>query len=185
MSPNTDRPIRIGGCAGGITDHHDVLPRMAACERENVDVIFGDWMSEYNMTTRGVEKTNDSSALGYEKVFLESIEPALEHLARNRIKLAANAGASGTELLAKHVSEMIAKQGLDLTVAWISGDEISIEDLKRVQQGGDKLQRLTNDKDFSTWGYEGIYAQCYLGGRGIARAWAEGADIVLTGRVRN
>lgn len=181
MPSKEPRAVRVGGCSGGITDHHDVLARMA--ENEDVDVIFGDWMSEYNMTTRGVEKINDANAVGYEKVFIESLEPALEHLARKKIKLAANAGASGTERLAKDVKAMIAKKGLDLKVAWISGDEISIDELKRVQQGGDKLQRLTNDKDFSSWGYEAIYAQCYLGGRGIAKAWAEGADLVLTGRV--
>ncbi|KAK3711662.1 hypothetical protein LTR37_009438 [Vermiconidia calcicola] len=152
-------------------------------ETEEVDVIFGDWMSEYNMTTRGVEKMQDPNALGYEPVFLQSLEPALEHLAAKKIKLAANAGASGTELLAKHVQEMIEKKGLDLKVAWISGDEISIEKLKRIQQQGDKLQRLTTDQDLSTWEFEPVYAQCYLGGRGIARAWTEGADIVLTGRV--
>ncbi|KIX95511.1 uncharacterized protein Z520_08631 [Fonsecaea multimorphosa CBS 102226] len=175
------RAVRIGGCEGGITDHHGVLARMA--QNEDVDVIFGDWMSEYNMTTRGVEKVQDPTAPGYEAVFLQSLEPALEHLAAKKIKLAANAGASGTELLTKHVREIIARKGLDLKVAWVSGDEIPIEDLKNLHTKGDKLQRLTTDKDFSTWEFDPIYAQCYLGGRGIAKAWAEGADIVLTGRV--
>ena len=181
MQNGTYGPVHIGGCEGGITDQHGVLARMA--EREEVDVIFGDWMSEYNMTTRGVEKLQDPNAPGYETVFLSSLEPALKHLAAKRIKLAANAGASGTELLATHVKEMIAKQGLDLKVAWVSGDEISIEDIKRIQNQGDKLQRLTTDEDFCTWEFDAMYAQCYLGGRGIARAWSEGADIVLTGRV--
>lgn len=150
---------------------------------EDVDLIFGDWMSEYNMTTRAVEKMQDKNAPGYETVFLESIEPALEHLAANGIKLAANAGASGTELLAKHVEAMIEKKGLKLKVAWVSGDELSVDDLKRAQEKGEKLQRLTTDKDFSTWEFDPIYAQCYLGSLGIAKALQEGADIIITGRV--
>ena len=181
MPSANHRPVRIGGCEGGITDHHGVLARMA--ENEEVDVIFGDWMSEYNMTTRGVEKMQDQNAPGYEVVFMESLEPALEHLAAKNVKLAANAGASGTELLAKHVRELIEKKGLDLKVAWVSGDEVSVEEIKRIQKDGDKLQRLTTDKDLSTWEFEPIYAQCYLGGQGIAKAWNEGADIVICGRV--
>ncbi|KAK6387321.1 hypothetical protein LTS17_000588 [Exophiala oligosperma] len=176
-----NRAVRIGGCEGGITDHHGVLARMA--KNEEVDVIFGDWMSEYNMTTRGMEKLQDSSSLGYETVFLESLEPALEHLAAKKIKLAANAGASGTELLAEHVEKMISQKGLNLKVAWVSGDEISVERIKHLQQKGERFERLTTDKDLSTWEFDPLYAQCYLGGKGIAKAWAEGADVVLTGRV--
>lgn len=176
-----NRAVRIGGCEGGITDHHGVLARMA--KNEEVDIIFGDWMSEYNMTTRGMEKVQDSKSPGYETVFLESLEPALEHLAAKKIKLAANAGASGTELLAEHVKNIIAQKRLDLKVAWVSGDEISVEEIKGLQQKGERFQRLTTDKDLSTWEFDPLYAQCYLGGKGIAKAWAEGADIVLTGRV--
>lgn len=33
------------------------------------------------------------------------------------------------------------------------------------------------------WGFEPVYAQCYLGGWGIAEAFKQGADIVLCGRV--
>jgi hypothetical protein len=33
------------------------------------------------------------------------------------------------------------------------------------------------------WSYTPIYAQCYLGGAGIAEALQQGADIVICGRV--
>ncbi|KAF2098004.1 DUF1446-domain-containing protein [Rhizodiscina lignyota] len=180
MPSVADRAVRIGGCEGGITDRHGVLARMA--KNEDVDVIFGDWMSEYNMTTRGAGKLKDKDAANYEEVFLESLEPALEDIAARKLKIAANAGASSTELLATHVSQMIKAKGLDLKVAWLEGDEVSIEQLKALQKKGDGVQSLTTDRDLSSWDFEPIYAQCYLGGKGIAKAWSEGADIVITGR---
>jgi hypothetical protein len=180
MPSIANRPVRVGGCQGGITDRHHILAQMA--KNEDVDVIFGDWMSEYNMSNRGAAKLEGSDA-AYEATFLESLEPALEHLAAKKIKVAANAGASDTGLLAEHVREMIKKKGLDLIVAHISGDEVDIEDLKRMQTKGDKLQRLTSDANLDSWEFEPLYAQCYLGSVGIAEAWSKGADIVLAGRV--
>jgi hypothetical protein len=181
MPSIADRPVRIGGSSGAVTDRHEVLARMA--KNEDVDVIHGDWMSEYNMTKRGGDKKQGINTAAFEPTFLESLEPALEHLAAKKIKFACNAGVSDTGLLAEHVRSMTKAKGLDLTVAWVEGDVVNLEDLKKLQGKGDKLQRLTTDADFDSWEYEPIYAQCYLGAFGIAEAWSQGADIVLAGRV--
>lgn len=180
------RPVRIGGSSGAVTDRHDVLERMA--KNEDLDVIHGDWMSEYNMTKRGAEKFRAKGSPlqlmeSFEPTFIESLGPALKHLAQKKIKFACNAGASDAKLLAEYVRSMIKEQGLDLSVAWVEGDEVSLDTLAEQRRGGNGLESLTTDKPISDWGFEPIYAQCYLGSFGIAKAWEMGADIVLCGRV--
>ena len=54
MPSVTKHSVRICCSSGAVTDRHRALKRIAA--NEDVDVINGDWMSEYNMTKRGAEK---------------------------------------------------------------------------------------------------------------------------------
>lgn len=55
-----------------------------------------------------------------------------------------------------------------------------------VQKGlesGSEFRNVYTGERLADWSFEPIYAQCYLGGLGIAAAFANGADIVLCGRV--
>lgn len=185
MPSSLKRSVRIGGSSGAMTDRHHALERIA--KNENVDVIHGDWMSEYNMSKRGADKhlakLSAAPTGAFEPTFIESLRPALKHLAAKRIKFACNAGASDPALLAAFVRGMIKDQGLKLKVAWVEGDEVSLEMLQEQQKIGNGLEALTTDKPLADWDFEPIYAQCYLGAFGIAAAWSAGADIVLCGRV--
>ena len=98
------------------------------------------------------------------------------------IKVAVNAGASDTQLLAAQVKEVVRQEGLDLKVAYVEGDEVT-DTVNRLIKQGEKFTRLMNGEDLKDWGYTPIYAQCYLGGAGIAEALRAGADIVICGRV--
>jgi hypothetical protein len=82
-----------------------------------VDVIIGDWMSEYNMTTRAANKSSSTAAAAageaqYEPTFLEALEPAIEDIAKHGTKVAVNAGASDTKLLHRVVTELVRGKGL-------------------------------------------------------------------------
>lgn len=154
----------------------------ANCAHDPVDVIMGDWMSEANMTSRAALKT-DNGGEAYEPTFIESLEPALPHIAKHHIKIAVNAGASDTALLHKVVTEMVKAQGLSLKVAWISGDEVLPAVQKAQREGNSTFENICTGEKLDAWKFEPIYAQAYLGGLGIAAAFAEGADIVVCGRV--
>ena len=116
---------------------------------------------------------------------MEALEPALADLAKYNIKVAVNAGASDTEGLSKVVREMIRAKGLDekLKVAWISGDEILPIIQSSIQNGASTFTNIYTGENLSSWDFEPIYAQAYLGGLGIAAAFTEGANIVICGRV--
>lgn len=114
--------------------------------------------------------------------FMDCFEPAIEHLARRKIKLAVNAGGSDTEILAKLCVKAIEKAGVDLKVAWISGDEVTGA-VKALIQKGEGFKSLMHGRSLDEWGLEPTVGQCYLGGLGIAKALSAGADIVICGRV--
>lgn len=114
--------------------------------------------------------------------FLDCFEPAIDSLARRGVKLAVNAGASDTEVLAKLVQQKVKERGYDLKVAWIEGDE-QTDNVRELIKLGETFESLMHGRKIQDWEQEIICAQCYLGGLGIAEALRQGADIVIAGRV--
>lgn len=152
-------------------------------------------MSEANMTTAAARKLNsdksDSSTVNlwdptgpaFESSFLDALSPALDDLARYGIKVAVNAGASDTEAMYNIVCEMIKKKGLKIPVAWISGDQVMPAVQQSLKDGTSTFKNIYTGETLSSWEFEPIGAQAYLGGLGIAEAFSQGAQIVICGRV--
>ncbi|CAK3991438.1 probable DUF1446 domain [Lecanosticta acicola] len=201
MAADSTRPIRIAGASGSVSDRRHALATFAANHPDDpVDVIIGDWMSEANMTARGIMKSESSKASpnstvstydlahtsvseAYEPTFLEALEPALPDIAKHGIKVAVNAGASDTQRLHAAVTKMCKAKNLDLKVAWVSGDEVFPAVQKARAEKRSKFENLSTGEVLDDWKFEPVYAQAYLGGLGIAEAFARGADIVVCGRV--
>ena len=147
-----------------------------------IDVVYGDWLSEVGMTSRAVMKVENGGD-AYEPTFIEALEPALPHIAKHGIKVAVNAGASDTALLHQVVTSMVKAKGLDLKVAWVSGDEVLPAIQKAQREGRSAFTNICTGELLDDWKFEPVYAQAYLGGLGIAAAFDKGADIVVCGRV--
>lgn len=119
----------------------------------------------------------------YAETFISCFEPAIPNLVKNGAKLAVNAGASDTELLAEVVVDLLNKHGAGhLKVAWIEGDDVTNQ-VNSLIKTGEKFESLMHGKKLEEWGMEPICAQAYLGGLCIAEALRGGADIVIAGRV--
>ncbi len=72
------RPIRIAGCSGAATDRRLAMAELAAnAPNDPIDVIIGDWMSEFNMTARAGSITDSPDVPAYEPTFLEALAPAI------------------------------------------------------------------------------------------------------------
>jgi hypothetical protein len=163
-----------------------------------VDAITGDWLSEMTMTLHGAGKVKAAAAATqstmqlpleermktamYAGTFLQSFEPAIPYLVRNKTKLAVNAGASDTELLADVCQKMVTDAGYDLKIAWVEGDDVT-DSVNQLIQKGEKFESLMHGKTVEEWGMEPLCAQAYMGGLGIAEALRNGADVVICGRV--
>ena len=192
--PEAKRPVRVAGASGGFSDRVHAISRLA--KNEDVDVIVGDWLSELTMTIHGTGKVRNQERFAgrelsweeqvqnamFAENFMDCFEPAIDDLARRGIKLAVNAGASDTEILAKIVQQTVKDRGVDLKVAWVEGDDVTGA-VKAMMEKGEEFRSLMHNKSVKEWGLDPVCAQCYLGGLGIARAFEEGADIVICGRV--
>ncbi|KAJ5605406.1 hypothetical protein N7510_008187 [Penicillium lagena] len=180
------RPIRIAGASGSASDRRHAIADFAQHHpTDPVDVIIADFMSEFNMATaagRRVDQAPDA-APAYDLSFLEALAPALNDLATHGIKLAVNAGVTDTEGLYHAVTRLVQSKGLDLKVAWVSGDEVLPAVQEALSSGQSEFRNVYTGERLADWAFQPIYAQCYLGGLGIAAALADGADIVLCGRV--
>jgi hypothetical protein len=194
MAPLSDRGVRIGGASGGFSDRVIAIERLA--KNAECDVIVGDWLSEMTMTIHGAGKVRNIQKAGsqlesleesaknamFAENFIDCFKPAIPYLAQNKLKLAVNAGASDSEILAKLVKKMCEDAGHPLNVAWIEGDDVT-EEVNKLIAKGEKFESLMHGKNLEEWGFDPICAQAYLGGLGIAEALRQGADIVICGRV--
>ena len=78
---------------------------------------------------------------------------------------------------------MIQEKGLKLSVAYVSGDEVLPAVLRAQEEGKSRFENICTGEVLDEWKFEPIYAQAYLGGLGIAKAFESGADVVVCGRV--
>lgn len=211
MSPvsSVKRPVRIGGASGGFSDRVFAITQLA--KNPDIDVIMGDWLSEMTMTIHGAGKVENKkkaaagkgiNTLGvtgtghhaawnvdesvanamFAENFIDCFRPAIPYLAKNGTKLAVNAGASDTEILAKYVKKMCDDAGYPMKVAWVEGDDVT-EAVEKLIKKGEKFESLMHGKALADLGLDPICAQAYVGGLGIAEALRQGADIVICGRV--
>jgi hypothetical protein len=146
-----------------------------------------DWMSECTMSWHGAAKhdvlksgNTDSERIGlFDPSFMATLTPALPILQEKGTKLAVNAGASDTEMLAKLVEKTVKEKGLTLRVAWIQGDDV-MDTVNKMLKNGEKFENICFGGELKDWGFEPVAAQCYLGGAGIAEAFRQGAGTCCT-----
>jgi Acyclic terpene utilisation family protein AtuA len=173
------RPIRVGNCSGFYGDRASAMADMARAG--GIDVLTGDYLAEVTMLILGKARAKDSTK-GYAATFLQHLDAALEHLVANGIRLVVNAGGLSPAGLADATRALVAGRGYDLRVSYIYGDDV-FSRLDELQQTGHSLPHLKSGEPLSSWPHQPLTANAYLGGFGIARALANGADIVITGRV--
>lgn len=141
-------------------------------------------MSEGNMTVLN-SKREKATEVAYELGFLEALSPALSNIAKYGIKVAVNAGASDTRGLCEAVRKMVRDRSLEgkVKVAWIEGDDVL--DVVKEQIAKENFENICTGESLGEWAFKDdiIGAQGYLGGLGIAKAFEDGADIVVAGRV--
>jgi hypothetical protein len=153
--------FRIGNCSGFYGDRLSAMREML--EGGPLDVLTGDYLAELTMLILGRDRMKDPS-LGYAKTFVRQAEECLGIALEKGVRLVANAGGLNPAGLATRVREVAAGLGLSVSVAHVEGDDLMP---RAASLGlGDALT-----------------ANAYLGGFGIAAALADGADVVVTGRV--
>ncbi len=149
----------VANCSGFYGDRLSAMREML--DGGPVDVITGDYLAELTMLILGKDQLRDPS-LGYARTFVTQIEQCLGG-ALSGVRIVSNAGSLNPIGLAERIREAAAGLGLSPTIGVVDGDDLA---------------------PAGELGFEGaLTANAYLGGFGIARALAVGADVVVTGRV--
>lgn len=178
MTALAGRPdvLRIGNCSGFFGDRTHAAREMV--EGGPLDVLTGDWLAELTMYI--LHKTRERTG-GYARTFLRELEEVLPTCIERDITVVSNAGGLHPEALAAAVGELARRQGLDVHVASVSGDDIT-PDLAALQAQGEKFVNLDTGEVLPA-GAPVVTANAYLRARPIADALAAGAQVVVTGRV--
>lgn len=172
------RPVRIGSFSGYLGDRFSGLTESVS--GEPVDAVIGDYLAEFTLAQLAALRTAGQAA--YVGMFVEQLRPNLATIASRGIKVITNAGGFDPSALADELRRICSEDGVDLRIAHIEGDNV-LDRLGEFTEAGEQLENLDSGEPVSTWGHDAVAANAYLGGWGIARALAGGADIVVCGRV--
>ncbi len=154
--------IRVGNCSGFYGDRLSAMREML--EGGELDYLTGDYLAELTMLILGKDTFKDPN-LGYARTYVKQVEQCLGLALERGVKLVSNAGGLNPAALATRLREVAAGLGLDAKIAHVEGDDLRGK-VAFPSEYGDPLT-----------------ANAYLGGFGIAAALADGADVVVTGRV--
>jgi hypothetical protein len=169
-----EKIVRIGGACAGWGDGVMAVPQLV--QGGQLDYLIFDFLSEFFMPVLGRMRAQNP-ALGYAVDFAGGlIAPSLAEIARQGIKLVANAGGVNPAACAAAFERMAAEAGIKLKVAYVAGDDL----LERAAEFADQREMFSGER----WPDAKLTAiNAYLGAAPIAAALAKGADVVITGRI--
>jgi len=165
--------IRIGSGAGFSGDRID--PAVALAQYGKLNYLVFECLAERTIAL-AVQARRDDSNKGYDPLLQERLSAVLPAAAANKVKIISNMGAANPVAAAHATAAIARKLGVGpLKIAAITGDDVLaiISDASPLLEGGTVAE----------WPGELIAANAYLGAEPLVQALAEGADIVITGRV--
>jgi hypothetical protein len=170
-----NKSTRIGGASGYWGESAMATPQLLDA---GVDYLVYDYLAEITMSIMARAHARDPAA-GFAGDFISAVlKPHARAIAAQGVKVIANAGGVNPAACGEAARALIKEQGLDLKVAVITGDNLLAE--------LDAIAAEAPTEMFTGAAFpdkEKIASiNAYLGAFPIARALAEGADIVITGR---
>jgi len=174
LDPSSRRTVRIGGASGFWGD--SMLGATQLVHSGLIDYLVFDYLAETTMAIMASVRTKKPE-MGYATDFVDmAMKAVLPEVMQRGIKVVANAGGMNPQGCADALQALANSMGLQPKIAVVLGDDISAQ-LPAL--------RDANTRDM----YRGdplpakvLSANAYLGAVPVARALAEGADIVITGR---
>lgn len=169
------RTIRIGSGAGYSGDR--IEPAVELAEKGNINYLVFECLAERTIAIAQNAKLNDPTK-GYDPLLTERFEAVLPICKKNGIKIITNMGAANPQAGAAKVREIATRLGLGkLKIAAISGDDV-VEALKVSD-----TKILETDAPASSMASVLVSANAYVGAAPMVEALANGADVIITGRV--
>ena len=169
-----DRIVRIGGASGFWGDSMVAAPQLVA--HGGLDYLVFDYLAETTMAIlAGARRKRPDQ--GYATDFVDvAMKAVLPEVMRQGIRVVANAGGINAQGCADALAALAATMGLEPRIAVVLGDDVS------ALMPGLRRAGATDMFTGEALPERALSANAYLGALPVARALAEGADIVITGR---
>jgi hypothetical protein len=174
------KTIRIAGVQGFYGDSAnggiDIAKAKAA------DYLMMDALAELTLSILQKDKLRDET-LGYARDIEANAFGLFPLALKNGIKVVTSAGGLNPHSAARKLQALLRKQGIEgVKIAAVTGDDM-LARLDELQANGEILRNMDTDLPFGESPYAPTHANVYIGAQAVADALAQGADIVLTGRV--
>jgi len=170
--------IRVAGGQGFYGDTPRAVEGLLA---EGVDYLCLEALAELTLAILQKDRQKDETR-GYTRDLPAYLAAALPAVAAGRTRVITNAGGINPTAATRAAVEVARSLGLSgLKIATVLGDDLTgrLDDLA----GSTSLAHLDTGQPFAEFPGSALFASAYLGARPIVDALAQGADVVITGRV--
>jgi len=172
--------FRIGSAEGFYGD--DVTRALPMIVSGHVDVVCFEALSELTLAILRRDQMRDARR-GYTRDIDVIAERILPPAFERKIPLITNGGGLNPTGAAEAVHAAAERAGLrGLKIAVVTGDDL-LPRLPTLLASGEPLANMETGQALALDGPPIVTANAYLGAQPIVRALAQGADIVITGRV--
>lgn len=155
-----------------------ISPAADVAERGGLDFLCFETMAEATVSAAQVKRRREPEFPGYDTWLDDRMLAVLPHAIRQKFKIVSNQGWIDPIAAAKRVKQIACEHGApDYRVAAVTGADLT-ERIAAI--AGDVLE---TGEPFSSLKDEIVSAEAYMGAWPIAKALADGADAVITGRV--
>jgi hypothetical protein len=173
------KTVRVGAGLGFYGDSWQ--PVRASIERGGVQYIASDHLSELTLAILQKDRQKDPAA-GYARDGLPMLTELWPLAAKHGVKFVLNAGGLNPEGARRAIARTFRDKGWKARIATVTGDSV-LERIDELRGAGEALAHMDTGADIAGVRDRMLFASAYLGAQPIAEALAQGADIVLTGRV--
>jgi hypothetical protein len=175
------RTIRIGNGCGFWGDNLDAPVRLA--ETGRLDYLTLEYLAELTLSIMAHQRRRDPTK-GYAADFIDTLERiAPRMLEQPRLKIVTNAGGMNVAGCAAAARRVLDGAGLnDARIATVTGDDLA-DRLAELIAAGHPLVHMDSGKPLGPLLDRVVSANAYLGAAPIAAGLAQGARVVITGRV--
>ncbi|MDA7416007.1 DUF1446 domain-containing protein [Xenophilus arseniciresistens] len=174
MTANSDKVVRIGGASGFWGDSALGAPQLV--NSGQIDYLVFDYLAETTMAIMAAARLKKPE-MGYATDFVDvAMKAVLPEVMKRGIKVLANAGGINPQGCAAALKALAESMQLNPRIAIVEGDDVSAL-MPALREGG-----ATDMFSGEPLPAKVLSANAYLGALPVAKALAEGADIVITGR---
>jgi hypothetical protein len=170
-----ERRVRLGAGAGYSGDR--IEPAVELAQYGALDYLIFECLAERTIAIAQQARRLDSE-LGYDPLLEARMRAVLPVAVKNGVRIISNMGAANPRAAALKTAQIARELGLSgLKIAAVTGDDV----LDVVRQGDFRFEE--SGESVASIDTRIVSANAYLGAAPIVEALANGADIVLTGRV--